>query len=372
MRSKLFLLLLAAPLLFAPLSKAQNLFDRWDQNSDGKLSKAELPEAARANFERVDSDRSGFISRKEHEAFLNRRKANRTTPQTKGMVAHRDLNYAGTDNPRQTLDLYLPDKLASTNLPLVVFIHGGGWKGGNKGGGVNKVRPLVQSGEYAGASIAYRLSDEAQWPAQIHDCKAAIRWLRGNARQHGIDPERIAVWGTSAGGHLVAMLGTSADVEGLEGEIGAHDAESSRVQAVVNYYGPANLLTMNRDAKTLSVKSRIDHDAPDSPESKLIGGPIQERKEATRKASPLTHVTKDDAPMIHVHGDVDALVPHPQSVAFNKALEAAGVDSVLLTIKGGGHGGFRNREIQDHVVGFLNHHLRGKGEPPASQELSNE
>src|SRR5439155_1536905 len=146
----------------------------------------------------------------EDRAFV-RRRASGAGPQgqppsiPETVKAELDIPYAGTNNSRQRLDLYLPKNPQSNKpLALVVFIHGGGWQNGDKRGGFGTVVPLVETGEYAGASVGYRLSGEAVWPAQIHDCKAAIRWLKANAKKYNLDPDRIGVTGSSAGGHLVA------------------------------------------------------------------------------------------------------------------------------------------------------------------------
>lgn len=337
------------------------LFKRWDRNNDGKLVPDELPANAKPNFRRVDTNKDGVISLAEHTAFLTGRPAPRA-PQ--GVKVLRDLPYAGTANPRQTLDLILPEKRATEKpLPLVVWIHGGGWRNGDKRSGLNRVAPLAASGRYVGGSIGYRLSGEAQWPAQIHDCKAAIRWLRAHAKEYGIDPNRIAVWGSSAGGHLVSMLGTSGGVKELEGKLGKHGDQSSRVQAVVNYYGPSALLLMN------SKPSRIDHDAPDSPESKLIGVPIQKAKAKTRQASPLTHATKDDAPHLHVHGTDDPLVPFHQSEILHAALKKAGVESTLITVQKGEHRAPRPVDAKQ-VRAFLERHLHGRGKRLPDETVS--
>jgi acetyl esterase/lipase len=246
--------------------------------------------------------------------------------------------------------LYLPKSRASDKpLPVVVFIHGGGWQNGDKRGGFGTVGALVATGEYAGVSVGYRLSGEAIWPAQIHDCKAAIRWLKGNAKKYNLDPERIGVTGNSAGGHLVAMLGTSADVSALEGTLGEYTSLGSRVACVVDQYGPTELLAMGGR-----------HNDPGSPESKLIGGPIQERQEATRNASPTTYVSKDDAPFMFIHGTQDPAVPFSQSELLQAALKKVGVEALLVPVTDGGHGNFGTPEVAARLKAFFDRHLLSK------------
>jgi len=203
------MLVTLAPWATAQQASPEALFKQWDKNKDGKLSSAELPQSARRNFAKVDTNKDGAISLEEHVRFLKR--PHKVQPrQPKGVNVLRDIPYAGTENPRQMLDLVLPVKReGSEPLPVIAFIHGGGWRNGNKSSGVNRVAGLVQTGRYVGVSIGYRLTGEAIWPAQIHDCKAAIRWLRCNAKEHGMDPDKIAVWGSSAGGHLVSILGST-------------------------------------------------------------------------------------------------------------------------------------------------------------------
>jgi len=330
-------------------------FKRWDANKDGKLSRDELPKQLRRNFDRVDTDKNGFISVKEHQAVGARRRRPGGGTQNKNVKTIADIPYADNDNPRQKLDLFLPKAPKPDKpLPVVVFIHGGAWRAGNKRGGLRMVTPYVESGDYAGASIAYRLSHEAIWPAQIHDCKAAIRWLKANAKKHNLDPDRIAVWGTSAGGHLVAMLGVSGDVKELEGKIGKNLKFDSRVACVVNWFGPSDLLSMGK------YPSRMKHDAPDSPESKLVGGPVQENKPAARSASPVTHVSKGDAPTLTMHGTEDPVVPFNQGERLHEALTKAGVPSVFVKMIGAGHGGFRSPETAPRVKAFIEKHLRAK------------
>ena len=262
MRSAALVLLASCTLAFA---QDRAPFDLWDKNSDGQLAREELPEAARRHFDKADTNRDGQLSRDEDRIFRQR---NRGQVPIEGVSVQRDIPYADSEHPRQQLDLLLPEKRDSdTALPVIAFIHGGAWRGGDKRSGIQRLAPFVASGEFAGLSIGYRLSADATWPAQIHDCKAAIRWIRANAAKHNLDPDRIAVWGSSAGGHLVAMLGVSGEVEALEGKLGEHLDQDSRVQCVVNFFGPSELLTMGDHP------SSIAHNAPESPESLLVGGP---------------------------------------------------------------------------------------------------
>lgn len=259
----------------------------------------------------------------------------------------RDVAYVSEGHERQKLDLYLPaQKEETAPLPLIVWVHGGAWLGGSKEN--CRSARFLRSG-YAAVSINYRLSQHAIFPAQIEDCKAAIRFLRANAEKYNIDPNRIGVWGASAGGHLVALLGTTGDVK--EFDKGPNLQFSSRVQAVCDFFGPTDLTKMS------AFESTMDHDAPDSPESLLVGGPVQENKEACRRANPITYVSKDDPPFLICHGDKDMLVPHNQSELLYDALKKAGVNVKFHTVKGGGHG-FRNPEVNRMVQEFFDKHLK--------------
>lgn len=269
-------------------------------------------------------------------------------------AVHRNVSYVPNGHARQTLDLYLPTPPAvrtwekppdagyRTKLPLVVWIHGGAFLIGRKEDTV----PLELLSEgYAVASIGYRLSTDAKFPAQIEDCKAAIRWLRANAARFALDPERVGVFGESAGGYLAAMLGTTGDMKMFD--IGDHLEQSSAVQAVIDFYGPTDFL-----------QNSFATANPKSPEALLLGGAIRENRDKAEKANPIAYATKNDAPFLIVHGDADKLVPFNQSELLEVALKKANVVATLHTVKGGGHGGFSDPQIGQMVTAFLAQRLR--------------
>jgi acetyl esterase/lipase len=258
-----------------------------------------------------------------------------------GTQVFRDLEYVKGGHERQKLDLYLPEK-AEGKLPVIVWIHGGAWQAGSKDRcpGLGFVRR-----GYAMASVGYRLSQHAKFPAQIEDCKTAIRWLRANAAKYHLDPDHIGVWGASAGGHLVALLGTAGNVKELEGKEGNLD-QSSKVQAVVDWFGPTDFRQMRG--------------GPDSPVSKLLGGAVSENKEKAALASPVTHVSKDAPPFLIMHGDMDPTVSVTQSEALAQALKKAGVDVNLKVLQGAKHGGaeFSSPESLTLIASFFDKHLK--------------
>lgn len=265
-----------------------------------------------------------------------------------GVKVERDLEYAKVGDKKLLLDLYLPEK-AEGPLPVVVGIHGGGWANGSKAGGQGNW--LSRHG-YAVAVINYRLSGEAIFPAQIEDCKAAVRWLRANAKKYNLDPDRFGATGHSAGGHLTSLLATTGDVK--EFDKGDHLDFPSRIQAAVPSAGPTDFLQMDANAPK---GARLKHDDPKSPEARLIGGPIQENKEKVAKANPITYVSKDDPPFLIVHGDSDEVVPAHQAQLLHEALNKAGVETKLHLVKGAGHA-VGGREVHDQVVAFFNKHLK--------------
>lgn len=260
-----------------------------------------------------------------------------------GVKVVRDLTYRTVGDRELKLDLYLPEK-ADGPVPLVVWVHGGAWLGGSKTGG--PAIGLAARG-FAVASVEYRFSPVARFPAQIEDCKAAVRWLRAHADEYRIDPKRVGAFGASAGGHLVALLGTAGDVKELEGD-GPHADQSSRVQAVVDWFGPTDFTRMGGS-----------HDNPDAPEARLIGGPVQEKKAEAARANPITYVTEDDPPFLIMHGEDDATVPIGQSELLEERLKKADVPVTFVRIPGAGHGGpgFNTPEVRKEVESFLRKHL---------------
>ena len=212
--------------------------------------------------------------------------------------------------------------------PTVVHFHGGGWRNGQAS---RPTAEMLARGGFVGVSVNYRLSGEALFPAAVHDCKAALRWVRAHAAEYGVDPDRVGAFGGSAGGHLAALVGVSAGDAYLEGEEG-HSAFSSAVQAVVSHYGPSDFLRMN------DAPGRLDHDAPDSPESAFIGAPIQQCPEQVGRANPISYVGAATPPVLLVHGREDMAVPFNQSERLYGALRRAGATAALVPVENAGHG----------------------------------
>jgi acetyl esterase/lipase len=252
------------------------------------------------------------------------------------------------------MDIYKPTGV-NTPTPVLVWIHGGGWIGGSHDTPPGLALPLLQRG-ISVVSVEYRLSGEAIFPAQIHDVKGAVRFLRANASTYGIDPLRLGAWGTSAGGHLTALLATSGGVASAEGVVGGNIGQSTRILAAVDYFGPTDLLNMQLDVTT-PPGSNIDHDAYTSPESQLIGfdnpgqgigvlranqdnpaAPFPQKIALATLANPITHVSLDDPIMYIAHGLSDATVPNKQSQRLYDALLAAGVSASYTPVPGAGHG----------------------------------
>ena len=276
----------------------------------------------------------------------------------RGVRAEKDIQYVPGGDEAQRLDLYLPEQAADTPLPLIVCIHGGGWQGGSK-----TWCPMIHmvGRGYAVASVEYRFSQKAIFPAQIQDCQAAIRWLRANSKKYNFDPDHIGVIGASAGGHLVALLGTSGGKQAFA-PIGANEEQSDRVQAVCDYYGPTDFNTvMQQAADDKNVKNIFKFNTPSDPYSCLIGVSLGSDKQKSDAVSPVHYVSQDNPPILILHGTFDALVPYAQSTEFVAALKEKGVAVLLQTLPGSGHGGpaFGKPALVPLITNFFDKHLKG-------------
>lgn len=260
-----------------------------------------------------------------------------------------DVEYARADGEPLLLDLYLPRE---ANAPLLVWVHGGAWQRGSKAD--MPLGALVERG-YAIASVEFRQASAARFPAQLHDIKAAIRFLRARAGDYGYDAERIGVLGASSGGHLAALVGaTSGDAE-LEGEIGAHRGESSAVQAAVSFFGASNLTTILKQSTPFGLRIR-------EPALELLLGDAPDRAVAVAElASPVFHADAADPPLLLLHGDQDPQMPINQAHELDGAYKAIGHDVHLIVVHGAPHGGplFFDAERLTLVEEFLARTLRG-------------
>jgi len=274
----------------------------------------------------------------------------------KAAETFKDVAYANFSS-RQVMDIYLPE--GDGPFPVVVLIHGGAFKMGDKGMETRNAEALVAKG-YAAASINYRLSGEAKFPAQIHDCKAAVRFLRANAAKYRLNPEKIGSWGASAGGNLSALLGTSSEVAELEGNELGNPGVSSKVIASVDWFGPINFLAMDEEAQVLGLS--INTNSASSPESQLIGKAIQSVPELVKKANPTTYITKDDAAFLIQAGSNDHNIPYTQSRNFYEVLKKVlGEEKVSFELlEGAGHGGtqFSAPANMEKVIFFFDKHLK--------------
>ena len=265
-----------------------------------------------------------------------------STKVPEGVKVVRDLEYAQVKGVSLKLDLYRPSAMPSAPMPLVIWVHGGGWRNGSK---TNCPAAWLATKGYAVASLDFRLLPEHPWPAQIEDPIAALRWLRQESEKYGYDASRSAAMGGSSGGHVVALWGTL--------PLPAED----KVKAVVDLYGPTDLLTM--PPNVLSEK-RTRADLAKANGALLLGGVVMDQPEKAKAVSALHQVSKDDVPFLILHGAADPGVPVDQSERLHAALKAAGVESTLKLIPGAGHGGkeFDSPESRALIQAFLDRHLQ--------------
>ena len=253
----------------------------------------------------------------------------------------KDINYADDTLVSHRMDVYLPE-IDKASYPVVIIIYGSAFFGNDLKQKAYKAlgEPLLNSG-FAVVTVNHRSSRDAIFPAQIQDIKAAVRFIKANGNKFRIDTSFIGITGYSSGGHLSTMAGTSGSVQlmtinsasaQIEGSVGNYTSYSSSVDAVVNWFGPADFQSMD------SCGSTMVHDAPDSPESILIGAPIQDNDDLCALANPISYIDPDDPPFLIFHGDADPLVPHCQSEMLFEALQKAGVSSRFVLVPEAGHG----------------------------------
>ncbi|WP_077612511.1 alpha/beta hydrolase [Clostridium sp. Marseille-P2415] len=340
-----------------------------------------------------------------------------TTDQTNMPPTYKDVVFATVNNDNGDkrdlkMNIFKPqDKTEAT--PVLVYIHGGGWAMGDYQGddapkdlnasndslknqtdrptgqmaGDNassyKIFKSILNNGIAFVSIDYRLNSEAVFPAQIYDVKGAIRYLRAHAEEYGLDPDKIAVCGTSAGAHLAAELATTGDVDELEGDVGGNLDYSSKVIACVDFYGPTDLLTMSTEMDP-SLQSHEDavatHDSIDANESKLLGfaeegqgvgvlreirdkndisSPYWDKVKLAELASPINNVTSDDPPMFMAHGGQDTLVPIQQSLRLREALNKAGVENTFMSNSEAPHG-YQGEDVNNAAITWVTNKLLSK------------
>ncbi|MCA9049265.1 MAG: alpha/beta hydrolase [Planctomycetaceae bacterium] len=266
----------------------------------------------------------------------------------------RNVEYASVDGVPLLLDLYLPDAddadgdSANPTIlsPAIIWVHGGAWRAGSKDN--MPLGRLLQEG-FAVASVDYRLSPVAKFPAQVHDIKAAIRFLRANRTKYHLDGDNFVIAGASAGGHLAALVGVTNGHPQLKGTVGTHLSESSDVQKIVSFYGAANLQSILSQSTPHGLSVRIPA------LQLLLGGQPNEQPELAKLASPVDHVDTDDPPLLLIHGDADPQMPYQQSVELSRKYKNAGRSVHLFTVPGGVHGGagFFEDDVVKRVAGWL-------------------
>jgi acetyl esterase/lipase len=273
-----------------------------------------------------------------------------------------DISYAYL-SPAEKLDIYLPQE-GDGPFPVILSIHGGAFMGCDKADA--QIMPMLQGLQrgYAVVAMNYRLSGEARFPALVQDVKAAVRWIRANADQYHLNPNKIAAWGGSAGGYLAAMLGTSSEIAELEDLGMGNPDQPCLVQAVVDWFGPTNFLKMDEQLATsgLGPQKGQEHSGEFSPESLLLGRKISEIPHLVQAANPETYIRSQNPPFLIQHGTQDAVVPVQQSIEFAAKLKETlgGHKVILVLIEGGEHGDpkFETAENVTFVLDFLDKHLK--------------
>ena len=270
-------------------------------------------------------------------------------PKSVGTI--KNIEYGQASGQSMLLDIYRPREMRH-KLPVILWIYGGAWKAGSKD---SCPIAFIATKQVAIVSINYRLTEVAPFPAQIYDCKGAVRWLRAHADEYNLDPDHIGVFGVSAGGHLAALLGTTAGNPAMEGNVGGNLNYSSRVQCVCAFYPPTDLNRLVDDPQ-----ERKD---PNSDVAKLLGGAVADNVARANFASPLFYVDANSAPFFLMHGQEDQLVPLQQSQIFYDALKRAGVDAHLEIVPHKGHGIIAPPKVASEIYQFFQKYLGLQADP---------
>lgn len=274
-----------------------------------------------------------------------------------------DLAYVDDGLVGHTLDIYLPEE-GEGLFPVIVAIAGSAWFGEDTKGRAYQIASSLREEGFAIVAVNHRSSRQAIFPAQIHDIKAAVRFIRGSSEDYSLDSRFVGIMGDSSGGHLSALMGSTRGVQGfsvesvelsIEGGLGNYIDESSSVDAVVDWYGPTDFQKMD------TCGSSFSHDAVDSPESTIVGGPIQENDAMCAFANPITYIDSEDPAFLILHGDADPLVPVCQSELLHEALVAKSVPSELIVVPDGGHGqGMWIPEYTNRMTAFFAEQMKLK------------
>ncbi len=276
-----------------------------------------------------------------------------------GGVCYKNIPYVSGGGVRQQLDLYLPPQTVESPVPVIVWIHWGSWNSGNKNEFCLPVfHGYVQKG-YAVAAVNYRLLGMAPFPAQVEDCKSALRWLRAHAEDFGLDSDRFGIWGVSAGGHLAALTALADKTAGFD--VGEHLDQASEVRCVCDFFGPSDLTSLLDDPQ---FTNHIQHEADVF--QQFLEGPLEERLATGRRASPIHYVTKNSPPFLMLHGEDDKVVPVSQSRMLHEKLQKAGAKSELIFVPKSGHdlGGVMALAQFQKINDFFDQHLKGTAKMP--------
>ena len=354
----------------APITNVPNWLKAMDKNGDGKITSTEATGLMRKNFNRMDTNKDGSLDKNELIQLANRIRRNNQNQQEnkrryisteellksvpKDVVIEPDIAYRKGKSKAWKLDLVAPKAKSKAPRAAIVFVHGGGWRSGDKRAGYF-MRGAIEYARkgYVCITVNYRLIAEAPMPASIEDVKCAVRWLRANAKKYNVDPGRIGAYGNSAGAHLVCMLGLVKPEAKLEGD-GPYQDQSSLVQAVCASATPTNFLLFDNRRKSQRTQP-----------GELFAGPAETLEDRGRRASPSTYVAADAPPFLLVHGTADTTVNIKHGDTFHAALKKAGAKHLeYIRVEGAGHGVFHqfSKKTYPAMEKFFETHLSGKEE----------